>query len=63
MFNTSKNIEVIQMFHEKLFDLGSFLDDLYTRSDPKNVNINHVFQVKKWSSHIGYCQEFHGEAE
>ena len=51
------------MFHEHLFDLVSFLDDLYNRTDRKNVNINCVFQVKKESAKIGYCQEFHDEAE
>ena len=35
------------MFHEKLFDLESFLNDLYNRTDPKTINTNHVFQVKK----------------
>ena len=41
----------------------SFLDDLYDRPDPKTVNINHVFQVKKESAHIGYRQEFHGKSD
>ena len=63
ILNNKKNVEVIQTFNEKLFDLGSFLDDLYDRTDPKTVNINHVFQVKKDLAYIGYCQEFHGEAE
>ena len=56
ILKTIKNVEVIQMFHENFFDLGSFLDDIYDRSDPKTVNINHVFQVKKESAHIGCCQ-------
>ena len=47
------------MFHEKLSDLESVLDDLYDKPDPKTVNINHVFQVKKESANIGYGQEFH----
>ena len=51
------------MFHENFFDLESFLNDLYERPDPKTVNINHVFQVKKQSAGIVYRQEFHGEAE
>ena len=51
------------MIHEKFFDLASFMDDLYDRPDPKTVNINNVFQVKKESAHIGYLQDFHGEAE
>ena len=63
IFNTSRNVEDIQMFHEKFFDLESFLDDLYDRPDPKTVNITHVFRMKKELAHIGYCQEFHGEAE
>ena len=63
ILNTRNNVEVIQMFHEHFFDLVSFMDDLYDRTDPKIININHVFQVKKESAHIGYCQEFHGEAE
>ena len=37
--------------------------DLYDIPDPKNFNINHVFQVKKGSAHISYHQEFHGEAK
>ena len=44
--NTRNNIEVIQISYEKFFDLESFLNDLYDRPDPKNVNINHIFQVK-----------------
>ena len=56
ILNTSKNIEIIQTFHEKLFDLASFLDDLYNIPDPKTVNINHVFQVKNESEKIGCCQ-------
>ena len=51
------------MFHEKFFELVSFLDDLYDKPDPKTININGVFRVKKESSHIGYRQEFHGEVE
>ena len=43
--------------------MESFLNDLYDKTDPKTVNINHVFQVKKESAHIGYRQKFHGEAE
>ena len=35
------------MFHEKFFGLESFLNDLYYIPDPKTVNINHVFQMKK----------------
>ena len=51
-------------FSMKLFfDLESSLKDLYDIPDPKTVNINHVFQVKKDSAHIGYHQYFHGEAE
>ena len=50
------------MFHENFFDLGSFVDDIYDRPDTKTVNINHFFQVKKESPHIGYHQEFHDEA-
>ena len=45
--NTSNNIEVVQMFHQNLFDLESFLNDIYDRPDRKTVNVNHVFQVKK----------------
>ena len=63
IFNTRNNVEVIQIFHEKLFYLESFLNDLYNIPNPKTVNINHVFQVKKESAHIGYQQEFYGEAE
>ena len=63
ILNTSNNVEVVQMFHEKFFDLGSLLDDLYDRPDPKTVNINYVFKVKKESAHIGYCQQFHGRVE
>ena len=29
IFNTRKNVKVIQMLHEKFFDLVSFLDNLY----------------------------------
>ena len=47
ILNNINNVEVIQMFHENFFDLESFLNDLYDRPDPKTVNINHVFQVKK----------------
>ena len=61
--NTRKNVQVIQMFHETFFGLESFRDDLYVRPDPRTVNINHVFLLKKDFSHIGYCQELHGEAE
>ena len=42
-FNTSKNVEVIQMFHEKVFDLESSRDDIYDIPDPKTVNINNLF--------------------
>ena len=35
------------MFHEDFFDLESFLNNNYDIPDPKNVKINHVFQVKK----------------
>ena len=35
------------MFHENFFDFESILNYLYERPDPKNVNINYVFQVKK----------------
>ena len=63
VLNTSKNVEVIQIFHEKFFDFVSFMDDLYNRPDPKTFNINHVFHVKKGLAHIWYCQEFHSEAE
>ena len=51
------------MFHEKFFGLLSFLGDLYYRPDSKTVNINHIFQVKKESSQIGYHQDFHGKVE
>ena len=61
--NSTKNVEVIQIFHENFFDLVSFLDDIYGILDPKNVNINHFFQVKKDLACIGYHQEFHGEAD
>ena len=61
--NTSKNVEVLQMFHENLFRLESLLDDTYNRLDPKSVNTNHVLQVKKESVNIGYCQEFYGEVD
>ena len=61
--NTRNNVDVIQIFHENFFDLESFLNNLYNRPDPKTVNTNHVFQVKKELSHIGYIQESHGEAE
>ena len=61
--NTRNIVEVIKMFHEKVFDLESFLNDLYVRPYPKNVNTNNVLQVKKALAHIGYWQEFHGEAE
>ena len=59
MLNTINNVEFIQMFHEKFFNLELFLDDIYDIPDPKTVNINHVFQVKKESANIGYGQEFH----
>ena len=55
ILNTSKNVEVVQIFHEKLFDLGSLLDNLYSISDHKTVNIK--------LTHIGYRQKFHGEEE
>ena len=61
--NTINNNEVIQISHENFFDLELFLNGLYNRPDTKTVNINHVFQVKKELAHIGYHQEFHGEAE
>ena len=61
--NTSNNVEVIQMFHETFFDLESFMNDLYNRTDPKTANINNAFQLKKDSAHIGYCKEFHDKAE
>ena len=51
------------MFHEKFFDLELFLNDLCNIPDPKTFNINHVFQVEKESSHIGYHQEFHGKSK
>ena len=51
IFNTRNNVEVIQMFHKKCFDLESLLNDLWDRPDPKTFNINHVFQVKK-SRHV-----------
>ena len=51
------------MSNENFFDLVYFLDDFYDRPSPKTVNINHFFQLKKDLAHIGYCQEFHGEAE
>ena len=63
IFNTRNNVEVIQLFHEKLFDLESLLNYIYDRHNPKNINANRVLQVKNKSTHIGYCQEFHGEAE
>ena len=61
--NTSKNVEVIKMLHENFFDLGSFLNDLYYRPDTKTFNINNIFQFKKDLAHIGYRQDFYGEAE
>ena len=47
MLNTINNVEGIQIFNEEIFYLESFLNNLYDRSDPKTVNINHVFQEKK----------------
>ena len=44
------------MFHENFFDLESLQNYLYDITDPKPVNINHIFQVKKESTHIGYRQ-------
>ena len=44
--NTSNNVEVVQMFHETFFDLESFMNDLYNRTDPETVNVNHIFHVK-----------------
>ena len=61
--NTSNNVEVIKIFHEKIFDLESFMDDIYDIPDTKNVNINHVLQVRKESEHVFYNEEFHGEEE
>ena len=55
-------LNFIQMFHEKLFDLESFLY-IYDRPDPKTVNINNVFQAKIYLAQIGYYQYFQGEAE
>ena len=43
--------------------MESFLNDIYDISNPKTVNINNVFQVKKDSAGIGYYQELHGEAD
>ena len=63
ILNTSNNVEVIQMLHEKVFYLESFLNILYKRPDPKTVNINSAFQVKKESGHIGYHQNSHGESD
>ena len=63
ILNSSNNVELIQMFHEMFFDLVSLLDDIYDIPDPKTVNINHIFQVKRNSAHISYNQEVHGEAE
>ena len=60
--NTIINVEVIQISHLKI-DLASLLNDIYAIPDPKTVNINHVFQVKKYLAHIGYHQELHDEAE
>ena len=51
------------MFHDNFFDLVSFLYGLYDRLDTKTVNINHVFQVKKESTHIGYRRYFYREAD
>ena len=51
------------MIHENFLYLESFLNELYNIPDPKTVNINHVFQVKKESAHIGYFQELHSEEE
>ena len=62
ILNTIKNAEVIQIFHERFFDLVSLLDYIYDRPYPKIFNVNHVFQVKNESARIGYCQDFHGEA-
>ena len=53
ILNSRNNVEVIQMLHENFFDLESFLNNHYDIPDPKTVNINHAFQVKKESAHIG----------
>ena len=47
ILDTGNNVEVIQMFHKNFFDLESFLNDIYDRPGPRNVNINYVFQTKK----------------
>ena len=52
ILNTRNNVEVIQMFRENFHDLGLFLDNLYDRPYPKNVNINHIFQGEKELVHI-----------
>ena len=46
ILNTSINVEFIQMFHENFFVLELFMNDVYNIPDPKNVNINHILQVK-----------------
>ena len=53
IFNTSNNVEVIQMFDENFFDLKSLLNDICNRPDPKNVITNHVLQMRKYYVHIG----------
>ena len=44
-FNTSNNVEVIQILHDNVFEL--FLNDVCNRSDTKSVTINNFFQVQK----------------
>ena len=51
MLNTSNNVEVIKIYHEKFLDLESLLNDIYNRLDPKTANINHVIQVKIVGKH------------
>ena len=63
VLNSSNNVEVIQMYHEKFFDLELFLNDICNIPDPKTVNINLILLVKKERTPIGYCQEFCGDAE
>ena len=47
ILNNRNNVEVIKMFHENFFELGSLLNIIYDRPDPKTVNINHVSRKKK----------------
>ena len=48
-----KECWIYSNFPWKIFDLGSFMDDIYNRTDPEDVII---FQVGKESSNIAYFQ-------